>query len=149
MILRPPPTLDELPDTSEQFLQWLGEATAFRVPGRDPSRCRGFVTLLHGNEPSGLGALMEWLRAGEPPAVDLLCVIGAVDAARREPVFSERLFMLLCGVSLMLSKTILRENLIIRIKDSIPRDFCHNRSTSNRGNQCISLRNGVKGIRQT
>ncbi len=91
MILRPPPTLNDLAEGPEQFLEWFGGPTAFCVPGRDSSRCRGYVTLLHGNEPSGLGALLEWLRAGEPPAVDLLCVVGAVDAARQAPVFSQRL----------------------------------------------------------
>lgn len=61
-----------------------------RIPGRDRSRCRALTTLLHGNEPSGLRALLRYLASGATPAVDLLCLLGSVEAARRDPLFSQR-----------------------------------------------------------
>ena len=73
------------------FLDQLGEPTWLELPGRDRTRCRAFVTLLHGNEPSGLRALHGWLLSGERPAVDLVCFVGAVAAARSEPRFETRM----------------------------------------------------------
>jgi hypothetical protein len=49
------------------------------------------VTLLHGNEPSGLRALHAWLCGAPRPRVDALCIVAAVAAARRAPLFSHRL----------------------------------------------------------
>lgn len=69
----------------------LDGPTVFRIPGRDRTRTRALVTLLHGNEPSGLRALHSWLRSGPTPAVDVLCVVAAVAAARRPPAFSHRM----------------------------------------------------------
>ncbi len=48
------------------------------------------ATLLHGNEPSGIRALHRYLRGRNRPAVDLVCMVGAVEAALREPAFSHR-----------------------------------------------------------
>ncbi len=62
----------------------------FRIAGRDRSRCRALTTLLHGNEPSGFRALARYLASGSKPATDLLCVLGAVEAARAAPLFSQR-----------------------------------------------------------
>jgi len=72
------------------FLQSLEGATLWRVPGRDRSRARVVTTLLHGNEPSGFLALHDWLRSGVEPAVDAVCILGNVEAARLHPVFTER-----------------------------------------------------------
>jgi hypothetical protein len=80
-----------LGETPEAFLERLGRATLLRLPGRDRSRTRAFSTLLHGNEPSGLRALHRWLRSGATPAVDLLCFVGAVEAAHAEPGFAHRM----------------------------------------------------------
>lgn len=85
------PRADALGETPEAFLAALGGPALLRVAGRDRSRTRGVATLLHGNEPSGLRALHAWLRSGAVPAVDLLCFVGAVDAALRPPGFAHRM----------------------------------------------------------
>lgn len=85
------PRADAVGDTPEAFLAWLGGPAVLRVPGRDRSRARGLATLLHGNEPSGLRALHGWLRRGSEPAVDLVCFVGAVAAARAAPGFAHRM----------------------------------------------------------
>jgi hypothetical protein len=48
------------------------------------------VTLMHGNEPSGLVALHGRLRDGGEPATDTLFVLGGVDAALADPHLSSR-----------------------------------------------------------
>jgi hypothetical protein len=78
-------------ETPEALLALLGGPALLRVPGRDRSRARGVATLLHGNEPSGLRALHAWLRDGDVPAVDLVCFVGAVEAALRAPGFAHRM----------------------------------------------------------
>ena len=75
----------------EQFLQWLDGPTAIWLSGEDSSRCRALVTLLHGNEPSGVLALYRWLKGGERPAVNVLCVVASVIAALEPPLFSHRM----------------------------------------------------------
>jgi hypothetical protein len=69
------------------FLQQLAGPTAIHVAGVDGSRCRVLVTLSHGNEPSGLEAVHRWLLKGEPPAVNIVIVLGAVATALLEPMF--------------------------------------------------------------
>ena len=88
---RDAPRPEDVGASAEDFLAALDGPTVFRVPGRDRTRTRALVTLLHGNEPSGLRALHAWFRAGATPAVDVLCVIAAVAAARRPPTFSHRM----------------------------------------------------------
>ena len=85
------PSTNAVGATPEAFLAWLGGPAMLRIPGRDRSRARGLATLLHGNEPSGLRALHAWLHRRETPAVDLVCFIGAVDAARKPPGFAHRM----------------------------------------------------------
>lgn len=63
-----------------EFLRSLGGPTAIRIPGRDRTRCRAVVTLLHGNEPSGMRALRAWFRSEFSPVTDLLVVFGNVQA---------------------------------------------------------------------
>jgi len=77
--------------TPEALLAALGGPAVWRVPGRDRSRARGVATLLHGNEPSGLRALQAWLAGGAVPAVDLVCFVGAVEAALGPPGFAHRM----------------------------------------------------------
>jgi hypothetical protein len=86
-----PPDVRQLELEPLELLDELGGPVAFRVPGRDRSRCRGLVTLLHGNEPSGFMGLRAWLRRGEAPAIDLLCILGSIEAARRRPGFAHRM----------------------------------------------------------
>ena len=81
---------ESLPEDPLEFLESLTGPTAWRLPGRDRSRCRVVSTLLHGNEPSGFLALHRWLREGREPAVDALCLLGNVEAASLHPRFTHR-----------------------------------------------------------
>lgn len=85
------PTSAELGATPQEWLGRLGGPSLFRVPGRDRTRSRAVVTLLHGNEPSGIRACHRWLSTGATPAVDTLFVLGAVAAAHRPPGFAYRM----------------------------------------------------------
>jgi len=84
------PKPHQLPEHVEDFLRQLGKPTVIHVPGKDNTRTRAIVTLLHGNEPSGTKALLHWLRQGKQPAVNLLCIIASVQTALTPPVFSHR-----------------------------------------------------------
>ena len=84
------PNQDDVGKTVEEFLLKLGGPTFLWLPGRDNTRTRAVSTLLHGNEPSGVRALHRWIREGQQPQVNLLCFIGAIDAALTEPLFSHR-----------------------------------------------------------
>lgn len=73
------------------WLETLPGACQIHISGRDPTRCRALVTLLHGNEPSGLLAIHDWLRRQpEPPATNLALIIANQKAALTEPRFSYR-----------------------------------------------------------
>lgn len=74
-----------------EMLERLGGPALVRVSGRDDARCRVVVTLLHGNEPSGLEAVHAWLRTRRQPAVGAVFVIAAVAAALQEPRYSHRM----------------------------------------------------------
>jgi len=78
-------------DSAADFLERLRGPTAFLIRGRDPQRTRAFVTLLHGNEPSGVLALRALLRDAVEPAVNLLCVVASVAAALEPPGFAHRM----------------------------------------------------------
>lgn len=85
------PAAEELGDTVFDFLQRLAGPVCIIIPGRDATRSRFVVTLLHGNEPSGAIALHRWLTAERTvPAVDIYCVIMNTEAALTEPPFSFR-----------------------------------------------------------
>lgn len=77
-------------DDEEQFLQILGGPSCIYLDGDDSSRTRAFVTLLHGDEPSGTRALFQWLKSGRRPAVNAVCIVAAVSAALQPPLFSHR-----------------------------------------------------------
>ncbi|MFN2329286.1 MAG: succinylglutamate desuccinylase/aspartoacylase family protein [Chromatocurvus sp.] len=85
------PGEQDLAQTPEALLSRYGGPLCIKVDGEDSSRCRALVTLLHGNEPSGLHAIWQWLRDGERPAVNILLVIASVSAALYEPLFSHRM----------------------------------------------------------
>lgn len=85
------PDRTQIPASAEGFLRELQGPTAFGIAGRDRSRARVVVTLLHGNEPSGLRAVHAWLRSQDTPAVDTWCVLGNVEAARMPPGFAHRM----------------------------------------------------------
>ncbi len=77
-----------------EFLSILKQPTWITLEGEDNSRSRTIVTLLHGNEPSGLKAIHQLLvkdfSQGRQPATRLGILIAAVDAALAPPVLSHR-----------------------------------------------------------
>ena len=77
-------------DTHVDFLRNLGGPTWITLEGRDTSRSRAIVTLLHGNEPSGVKAVHHMLKSGIEPATNLGIFIASVDAAMKPPLFSHR-----------------------------------------------------------
>lgn len=89
------PFSDDIPEHVEQWLQRLPGAVQTPFEGADPTRTRALVTLLHGNEPSGLRAIHAWLRAGREHieaqlATNLVLIIANVEAARTAPLFHYR-----------------------------------------------------------
>ncbi|WP_439102174.1 M14 family metallopeptidase [Congregibacter sp.] len=73
------------------LLENLDGPACLLFTGKDPTRTRAVVTLLHGNEPSGLFALHRWLHATQQPTVNLLFIVASVHAALAEPRFSHRM----------------------------------------------------------
>ena len=86
----PDPAPDEIADNVEAFLHQLTGSTLISKPGKDTTRTRAIATLLHGNEPSGLRAVHSWLKSGQQPAVNIICLIGSVQAALHEKLFKHR-----------------------------------------------------------
>ncbi|WP_168190263.1 succinylglutamate desuccinylase/aspartoacylase domain-containing protein [Luteithermobacter gelatinilyticus] len=84
------PPEEELGNSLKDFLTRLGGPTWIQITGKDSSRCRGVVTLLHGNEPSGAKALFHWLKNRPVPQVTLHFLICSVRAALTPPEFSHR-----------------------------------------------------------
>ncbi|MFW1676718.1 hypothetical protein ACFVYJ_02915 [Pontibacter sp. JAM-7] len=84
------PTLEQLTASPEQFLRQMAGPVMVFVEGQQTDRCRGLVTLLHGNEPSGLRALHHWLLQQHTPICNLVCFIPSVAAALTEPLFTHR-----------------------------------------------------------
>jgi hypothetical protein len=88
--LRDPATA-EVGHNVEQFLHWLEGPACILLQGEDRSRTRALVTLLHGNEPSGVMALHRWLQSGQRPAVNVVCIVASVAAALEPPLFGHRM----------------------------------------------------------
>ena len=84
------PKAHDVGATVEKFLTCLGGPTWIFLSGQDQSRTRAVTTLLHGNEPSGVQAIFQWLRSRNRPRVNLACFIGAVEAALVPPGFAHR-----------------------------------------------------------
>lgn len=85
------PFPDSIGNNVEEFLNWMGGPCCFFLRGQDNTRTRALVTLLHGNEPSGVIALHRWLRATRKPAVNIVCIVASVGAAIEAPLFSNRM----------------------------------------------------------
>jgi len=85
------PLPSEIGETLYQFLNALSGPTVIHVKGADSTRCRVVVTLLHGNEPSGLKAIHKLILSEFKPVVDTKFIIASVVAARTEPVFQYRM----------------------------------------------------------
>ncbi len=79
-----------LGDNHLAFIEQLPGASFMQVPGRDRTRRKMIVTLLHANEPSGLKAIHRILTESHVPATDIGIVIASVDAAITDPPFSHR-----------------------------------------------------------
>jgi hypothetical protein len=84
------PHRDDIAPRVNEFLQNLPGPVAFHLPGENTKRTRVLVTLSHGNEPSGLEAVHHWLLNGRKPAMDVVVILGAVEAALAEPLFFHR-----------------------------------------------------------
>lgn len=85
------PEADRVGNNVEAFLRGLNGPACIFIDGRDQDRTRAMVTLLHGNEPSGVMALHRWLKSGQRPAVNVVCVVASVMAALEPPLFSNRM----------------------------------------------------------
>lgn len=85
------PLATEIGGDVEAFLHMLGGPSCIHLDGEDDGRTRAFVTLLHGNEPSGVEALFHWLKSGRVPAVNTVCIVASVTAALQPPLFSHRM----------------------------------------------------------
>ncbi|MFT6386985.1 MAG: putative deacylase [Cellvibrionaceae bacterium] len=76
--------------TVEAFLNKLNGPSYIVLNGADNSRTRVFVTLLHGNEPSGVMALLRWLKEGRRTSVRIVCILASVKTALQAPLFYYR-----------------------------------------------------------
>ncbi len=84
------PRPGDIGDDHIEFLKKLEGPTWITLPGEDASRSRAIVTLLHGNEPSGLKATHDLLSSGIRPATNLGIFIASVNAALYSPLLSHR-----------------------------------------------------------
>jgi hypothetical protein len=73
-----------------EFLHNLQGPSWIEIPGKNMTSRRVVVTLLHGNEPSGLKAVHTLLKQKIVPATQLGIMIASVDAASYNPSFSHR-----------------------------------------------------------
>ena len=85
------PAPGQVGDSCAEFLNMLPGPTHIALSGERPGRGRVAVTLMHGNEPSGLHAMHGLLRKGIRPIVDMHLFIPSVDAAKQEPGFVYRM----------------------------------------------------------
>ena len=84
------PQVHELGANVEEFLQRLEGPSHIHLYGQERDRCRVVVTLLHGNEPSGVKAIFESLQRQISPVVDVHIFIMNVKAALLAPGFCFR-----------------------------------------------------------
>lgn len=84
---------DNLPhfNNGHDFLNFLPGPSVFHFTGKYSNTCRVVVTLLHGNEPSGLKALSLLLNEKYQPYYDTKFIVASVVAAKTEPEFSHRM----------------------------------------------------------
>ncbi len=80
----------EVGDNILEFVRLLGGPCRIEIPGRDRSRCRVLVTLLHGNETSGVSAFHALLKEDFEPHVTLYCYLIGIEAALTPPEFTHR-----------------------------------------------------------
>lgn len=85
------PKAADIGNSATELLNALPGPTHIHLKGSDSSRSRAAVTLMHGNEPSGLFAIFDILKREIKPVVDLHFFILNVDAARQAPGFIYRM----------------------------------------------------------
>lgn len=73
-----------------EWLRQLGDCCWIDIPGRRQGAPTVISTLLHGNEPSGTEALWRWLNTNPEPEYQVSLLIGNIEAALTEPLFSHR-----------------------------------------------------------
>jgi hypothetical protein len=86
-----PLTTELLRLDSWALLGELGGPTLARLPGSGDARARAVVVLQHGDEHTGLDALLEVLRTHPPLPYDLHVLFGNVEAALAPPGFAHRM----------------------------------------------------------
>lgn len=86
------PKITSIGHSVKEFLCRLGGPSWIDITGQDTRRNRVFVTLLHGNEPSGVKAIFNWLvsPSRKKPLTNIRFFICSVEAALTEPDFSHR-----------------------------------------------------------
>ena len=84
----PPP--EDIPESLPDFLKKMAVPTAIHIPGKQNHRTRILVTLTHGNEPSGVQAVHQWLQGDRKPEVNIVIILGSIPAALAEPMFYHR-----------------------------------------------------------
>ncbi len=85
------PIPSEVADSHHTFLAQLAGPTVIHITGVDESRTRIIVTLLHGNEPSGLKAIHRLVKQGIKPQTNVKFIIASVTAATTLPLFTHRM----------------------------------------------------------
>jgi len=87
------PQWQDLSADYEQFLLSMTGPTVIDLSGKDTSRCRVFITLMQGDEPSGLIAIHRYLSENSDnnkPETNIRFIICSVEAAGKRPLFSTR-----------------------------------------------------------
>ncbi len=87
------PHWQDLQADYEQFLLSMIGPTVIDITGIDTSKCRVFVTLMQGDEPSGLIAIHRLLTSmdeDQKPRTNIRFIICSVEAAVIRPFFSTR-----------------------------------------------------------
>ncbi|MEW6996394.1 succinylglutamate desuccinylase/aspartoacylase family protein [Colwelliaceae bacterium BS250] len=87
------PDLHDLKADYDQFLLSISGPTVIDISGKDQSRTRVIVTLIHGNESSGLIASHRWLTSlteTSRPLTNLRFIFCSPEAAISPPIFSHR-----------------------------------------------------------
>ena len=85
------PMFDDIGNSVDEFLRLLDGPACLFQQGFDRSRTRAVVTLLHGNEPSGITAIFHWLRSAQQPVTNTIYIIASIEAALTPPLFSHRM----------------------------------------------------------
>jgi succinylglutamate desuccinylase len=134
----PAPVVNELGNDHIDFLRILKNPTWITVPGKDTSRSRAIVTLLHGNEPSGLKAVHNFLKSGEQPATNLGIFVASVNAALHPPILSHRFlpgeedFNRCFNPPVNTRQRTLAKNLLEKLRDFAPEAVVDTHNTSGR-----------------